>query len=143
MDRQRIGAYALAFSGDRVLLCRMSADTATPDRWTLPGGGVEHGEDPADAVLRELFEETGLRGTIGALLGVHSNVYIGPKSGDRFHGVRLIYSVHAAGEPEAETNGSTASACWISRDGLADLDLSEHARYALDLGEALPTATGP
>lgn len=131
MDRQRIGAYTLAYEDDRVLLCRMSTDTATPNRWTLPGGGVHHGEHPADAALRELFEETGLRGTIGPLLGVHSNVYVGPKTGDRFHGVRLIYSVQATGEPSPEPNGSTAGAAWIRLDEIAGLDLSEHARYAL------------
>lgn len=132
VDRQRIGAYALAYDGDRVLLCRMSADTATPDRWTLPGGGVQHGEHPADTVLRELLEETGLQGTVGALLGVHSNIYIGPKTGDRFHGIRLIYAVHTSGRPgDAETDGSTAGACWLPRDEIAGLDVSEHARYAL------------
>ena len=132
VDRQRIGAYALALAGDRVLLSRMSVSTATPGRWTLPGGGVRHGEDPADAVLRELLEETGLRGTVAALLGVHSNIYIGPSSGDRFHGIRLIYSVHASGEPSrVETDGSTAGARWIPRAEFDNLDLSDHARYAL------------
>ena len=32
--------------------------------WTLPGGGVEAGESPAAAVIRELAEETGLRGVV-------------------------------------------------------------------------------
>ena len=36
--------------------------TSTPGAWTLPGGGLDFGEDPADGVLRELEEETGLTG---------------------------------------------------------------------------------
>lgn len=132
MKRQRIGAYALACRNDHVLLCRMSVESATPGRWTLPGGGVEHGEDPARAALRELHEETGLRGTIDRLLGVHSNIYIGPKSGDEFHGIRLIYLVHTDSGPlQSETTGSTDAARWIDIPETAALDLSEHARYAL------------
>lgn len=117
----------------------MSADTPTPGRWTLPGGGVEHGEDPAQAALRELREETGLTGTIERLIGVHSNVYTGPTSGDNIHGIRLIYLVHAEAAPiRAETAGSTDDARWVHVSDTRTLDLSEHARYALAEHRRIP-----
>jgi 8-oxo-dGTP diphosphatase len=132
VKRQRISAYTLAYDGGQVLLCRMSAESATPGRWTLPGGGIEHGEDPAHAALRELHEESGLRATIDRLLGVHSNMYVGPKGGDEFHGIRLIYLVRAeAGPVQAESTGGTDAARWIKTVDVPSLDLSEHARYAL------------
>jgi ADP-ribose pyrophosphatase YjhB (NUDIX family) len=56
--RQRIAAYAVLVRGadeDReVLLTRMSDRTRIQGVWTLPGGGIDHGEDPRDAVRREV-----------------------------------------------------------------------------------------
>ena len=53
---QRLAAYGVATAGQgaggRILLSRLSARTGTPGGWTLPGGGVEHGEHPRDAVVR-------------------------------------------------------------------------------------------
>ena len=53
----RFGAFALIFDDrDRVLLC-LRDDL---NIWNLPGGGVELGESPWEAVVREVEEETGL-----------------------------------------------------------------------------------
>ena len=41
-----------------------------PDRWVVPGGGIEPAEDSSVAAVREVQEEAGVKGTIGRLLGV-------------------------------------------------------------------------
>jgi 8-oxo-dGTP diphosphatase len=54
---RRIGAYGLLRDADgRVLLARGSAAAVFPGVWSLPGGGVEQGEHPADTVVREVAE---------------------------------------------------------------------------------------
>jgi 8-oxo-dGTP diphosphatase len=141
VKRQRVGAYALCVdTADRVLLCRMSRQSRTPGTLTLPGGGVHHGEDPGDAVLRELTEETGLTGEIERLLGVHANVY--DSGGDSIHGVRLLYQVAASGgSPRAEAGDATTDgAAWVSLAELGNAALSAHARYALELGAHMSRA---
>ena len=58
--RQRIGAYAVIVRDDQILLSRLAPRLTKSELWTLPGGGVDHGEDPRAAVVREVHEETGL-----------------------------------------------------------------------------------
>ena len=53
----RVAAYALCKRDGRILLCRIGPGPWTAvGRWTLPGGGIDFGEPPADAALRELTE---------------------------------------------------------------------------------------
>ncbi len=74
-DREvtRIGAYALCVDDGRILLTRIAPGSwSGVGEWTLPGGGLDFGEDPRDGALRELTEETGLRGEILDLADVLS-----------------------------------------------------------------------
>lgn len=65
MDIQvRHAARGILLTADEeVLLMRMSFPWRSNDLWILPGGGIEPGESALDAVIREVYEETGLRGT--------------------------------------------------------------------------------
>jgi ADP-ribose pyrophosphatase YjhB (NUDIX family) len=116
LERVRLAAYAWIERGDTVLLCRIAGPDIAAGQWTLPGGGLDFGEDPVDGVLRELREETGLVGTVRELLGVRSAI-LEPemtKRGDRLHVVGVLYRVHAAdAELVMELDGSTDLAAWI------------------------------
>ncbi|GHE65437.1 hypothetical protein GCM10018785_37910 [Streptomyces longispororuber] len=71
----RVAAYAVCVEGGRVLLARHVSAATGRSTWTLPGGGgVEHGEDPFDAVVREAAEEAGCDAVVERLLGVGSRV---------------------------------------------------------------------
>jgi ADP-ribose pyrophosphatase YjhB (NUDIX family) len=57
----RVAAYGLLQRNSELLLCRLSQQVGiNQGHWTLPGGGLDFGEDPEHAVVREFAEETGL-----------------------------------------------------------------------------------
>ncbi len=135
--RTRLGAYAVTLDGlGRILLCRLSADEVEAGAWTLPGGGVEFGEHPDAAVLRELEEEAGLSGRIDGLVGIFSRVY--PRSraaaGGDLHFIGFLYGVTSTdGELRDEVDGSTDTCTWFGADELRSLRMVGVARHAIGL----------
>ena len=97
---QRLAAYALiADSSGRMLLTRPDQRRVN-GRWVLPGGGVEHGEHPEQALVREVEEETGLGVTVGALRYVLSDITAVGRRHRRLHNVRLVYEAAVTGATE-------------------------------------------
>lgn len=108
----RIASYVLMFSDDKVLLCRLLSHIPHAGKWTLPGGGIDFGEDPADGAVREVWEETGLHVSGLELVGIDSCFIEGPHT--EHHGVRILYQARQwQGEITHEVDGSTDLAEWI------------------------------
>lgn len=134
---QRVAAYAVVLRGRDVLLTRLSGRAAHPGMWTLPGGGVDHGERPAVALAREVEEECGLSCEVGDLLDVHDIHFSGHAPSGRiedYHGIHLLFAATVGdGEPRVvEVDGTTDEVAWVDRADVESgrvpvLDVVTHA----------------
>ncbi|WP_374946007.1 NUDIX hydrolase [Agreia sp.] len=121
----RVAAYAVIVQEKQILLAHWSQGGRSG--WTLPGGGIDPGEDPAHAAVREIAEETGYRAKLGELIGVDSKVIAAEHrlsgSGVPLHAVRIVYTATVeGGQLTNELDGSTDEAAWFALDDVATLD---------------------
>ncbi|MGN7860360.1 NUDIX hydrolase [Microbacterium sp. 22303] len=122
----RVAAYAVILDEDRrVLLARWTEGRRVS--WTMPGGGLEPGEDPETAVRREVREETGYKVVVDELLGIHSRVIparrrVTPGATEPLHTLRIVYRARiVSGKLRFEKGGSTDMAAWYALDEVAGL----------------------
>ena len=135
--RTRIGSYSLCVDdGGRILLARLSALEVDVGAWTMPGGGIEFGEHPDTAAIRELEEETGLVGEIEGVAGIFSHIYrqSGFARGGDLHFLGIVYRMRiVGGELRDEIDGTTDTCAWLSPADLESLRLVELARFGVKL----------
>jgi 8-oxo-dGTP diphosphatase len=133
-DRVRVAAYAVVRDPqDRVLLCHIHPSVGVGDIWTLPGGGLEFGEAPARAAVRELLEETGFIGEVERLVEVDDRLFSSGDGGDRMHAIRIVYEVHIVGGAlRDEPDGSTDTCRWVTPEEALRMRLGELARHAVE-----------
>lgn len=134
MKIRRVGAYGVSRDPDgRILLARNSDASEFPGLWTLPGGGVEQGEHPDDALIREFAEETGLEVRIAALRDVTADVEVLP-NGSQEHTDRIVYDVTpVGGSLRAEVGGTTNRVEWMAPAAVAELPLMPFTARVLGL----------
>ena len=114
----RVAAYAVIVDDDQRILLSHWIEGRRP-AWTMPGGGLEPGEDPERAVKREVREETGYRAQVGELLGFHSRVIppgrrIPDGATEPLHTLRIVYrATIVGGRLRNEIDGSTDRADWF------------------------------
>lgn len=122
----RVSAYAFITDDQgRMLLPHWSE--ATHSGWTMPGGGIDPGEHPAAAAVREVYEETGYHVELDGVLGVDSIVIPGA---ERVHpserpgqALRIVYRAHiTGGELRVEKDGSTDGVAWHAHHEVEALD---------------------
>lgn len=130
-ERPVLAVGAVVVDDDRLLLVRRGRGPAQ-GLWSVPGGRVEAGETVAEAVTRELREETGLEGVCGPLLGWAERL------GDDEHFVILDFEVTLVGDDKINAGDDAAEAEWVALydvtdralvDGLAEF-LHDHGIIA-------------
>ena len=145
----RVGAYALIIRDGQILLTHWNPRRPGFDgAWTLPGGGMEPGEQAEQTLLREVFEETGHTVDPDRLLGVHSR-WVGPEmrlDGEPrdYHICRVLYAAHVvAGELTVERDGSSDDTRWFPVAQVPSLDRLDLVDEALRLAGVEVPVTVP
>jgi 8-oxo-dGTP diphosphatase len=124
---------------DQVLLVRASDRSGTAGAWSLPGGAVDHGENPIDTVVRETAAETGLSVSVDRLVDVLSDLRALPGRGVAIHTDRLIYAVSMrGGRLRDRVDQATDLARFLTRDTLSGLALRPFTATVLGLPMGRP-----
>lgn len=123
-DRPEVAIGAVVVRDDALLMVRRGHGPAA-GAWSVPGGRIERGETAAEAVVRELLEETGLVGVCGPLIGWVELI------SDEAHFVVLNFEVVILDDGDPVAGSDAAEALWIP---VVELDTY---RLVAGLGEFL------
>lgn len=137
----RLAAYCLVESEGRFLLTLWDMrhrDTHFMPRWSLPGGGIELGEDLEQGAAREVFEETGYHVKDLVLLDASTGVIPAAKRYvQTAHAMQTVAIVYRAsiggGSLRHEVGGSTSRAEWFTREEISKLPRIERVNRMLRL----------
>jgi 8-oxo-dGTP diphosphatase len=106
---------ALILRGDEILCCQRTEHQALPLKWEFPGGKIESGETPSEALRRELDEELGIAANIGREITQVLHTYLNGNS------VNLHFYVVDRYEKELQ-NRIFRDMRWVNRRDLPALD---------------------
>ena len=127
-----VAVGAIVRRADELLLVKRGREPAVGE-WSVPGGRVEPGEVLMEAVTRELYEETGLHGVCGRLVGWVERI-----SEDR-HFVILDFEATVTGDLDPDPGSDASEARWWPVSEVAKLRLVDGLAEFLHDHDVIPT----
>lgn len=112
---------------DGKVLLEKRSNTPFQGYWCIPGGHIEFGEHPEDAVRREVQEETGLAIDSLAFFNFYSEYF----KEMQWHAVALIFLAEARGELVPQ-QGEVSELRWVSHNELLQYSLAFNHRNILN-----------
>jgi 8-oxo-dGTP diphosphatase len=131
-DRPRVAVGAIVVRDGALLMVRRARDPAR-GLWTVPGGHLESGEHLAEAVRREVAEETGLEVEVRELMGILEVV------GDP-HFVILDFVAAVVGDTAPLSGDDVSEARWVALEDVPELDCTPRFVETLRGWGVLPSA---
>ncbi|AFZ29735.1 NUDIX hydrolase [Gloeocapsa sp. PCC 7428] len=116
----KVDVRGVVFHNDQILLVKEREDGC----WTLPGGWVDVGESPSQAVIREVYEESGYQTRIIKLLALYDRNH--PRHNHpplRHHVYKLFFQCQLTGGSAAEST-ETAGAVFFKEQEIPELSLT-------------------
>lgn len=137
-DYPRVGVGGVVVNNGCVLLIRRGQEPLK-GKWSLPGGLVEVGENLAQAVRRELKEETGLDVEPVQVIGVFERILLSQLSSlrlrrVRYHYILIDYACRLRGgrrAPRLRPASDVTEACWVRPERLAQYHLTAQAHEVI------------
>ncbi len=134
-DRPVVGVGAVIVQDGGVVLIKRRYEPLK-GRWSLPGGGVEVGETLAEAVAREMLEETGLQVEVGPVIEVFDRITRDGEQRVRYHYVLVDYLCWPiAGKLQAGSDVDDAMV--VDPAALAPFDLAPPTTAVIERGMRL------
>jgi ADP-ribose pyrophosphatase YjhB (NUDIX family) len=125
-DQPIVGIGAVVICEGKIALIKRGNEPSK-GKWTIPGGLVELGESPEQAVIRETKEEIGLDVENPRLIDVVSNVDLDEKGKVKYHYVIIDYFVHVK-NGTAQAASDALELRWVPFDEVEDYDLTASFR---------------
>lgn len=117
----------LLIKDNKVLLIKRKKGTRQGGNWSLPGGFLKWGETSEKAVLREVKEETGIKGRIISLLGVYSK-----PNRDEIENVTLAYLIKPLKQTPKIDKKEVVEISWFSPEDLPQNMAFDHRKIIND-----------
>lgn len=134
-----VGASAVVINDDGEILLHRRSDNG---KWSLPGGSVDPGEQPADAAVREVFEETGIKVVPQRLIGVYAgpDLFFTYADGNHVAITSIAFRCQPVGGEPRLDGDETLEIGYFAPDKLPDSLLPNHLQRIKDALAAQPEA---